>query len=59
LGFDFDLVGLDLLQVQLAVSYQLSMQFFTLLPGSLPPLAYRALIDLHGSHNGWHRTAIG
>jgi hypothetical protein len=58
LGLDFDLVGLHLLEIKLAVSYQVAMQLFTLLTGSLPPFAHGALINLHSSHNALHWAAI-
>jgi hypothetical protein len=43
LGFEF--VGLYLLQVQLALPYQVFVQILALLSSPLPPTLHRALIE--------------
>jgi hypothetical protein len=58
LSFDFDLVSLDLLQIELAVSYSLIVDFLAMLTGSLPPAFDCPLIKPIGGHNCLQGTAM-
>jgi hypothetical protein len=59
LRFDFDFIGLHLLQVLLALSDQMLMHSLTMLPCPLPPRLDRSLIEPKSHYNRLDRTAIG
>jgi hypothetical protein len=58
LDFDFDLVGLGLLQIELALADRVGVDFLAMLTGSLPPAFDRPLIKTIGRHNRLYRTAV-
>jgi hypothetical protein len=59
LRFDFDFIGLHLLQVLLALSNHMLMHPLTMLPRPLPPRLDRSLIKPKSHHNRLDRATIG
>ena len=58
-GFPFDLIGLHLLQIQLAVADDMLMHHPTVLPGTPPPVLDRLLMKSEGCHDRFQRTTVG
>ena len=58
LELDFDLIGLSLLQVKLALADRVLMHFLTMRSGPLPPVFDRPLIKAVGRHNRLAWTAM-
>lgn len=59
LSFHFDLVGLNLLQVKLALAHRMLMHPLAMFSGSLPSTFDRPLVKAIGCHNRLQRTAMG
>jgi hypothetical protein len=58
LRFDFDFIGLHLLQIQLTLPDYMLMDRLAMLTRPLPPAFDRPFIKTEGDHNRLHRTTI-